>query len=242
MANSIFDILTGLWIPSGIMKIKDLTAVQKMILGMAASFRCGLKLSNSKLAAFLGIDRRNVIRNIQKLRKKGYLVDDGKDKQHRVLRASNDILALLSSDESPPVGRSGSGANVTPVMAPASPISNKELNNTISNYSANSDEFRLSELLLNLILERKPDFKKPNIQKWCIHLNRLLSLDGRTIPRVEAVISWCQADNFWQDNILSTNKLRQHFDRLELAMQKKEGNYGSTKTRQHLETVEPYIR
>jgi hypothetical protein len=86
-------------------------------------------------------------------------------------------------------------------------------------YSVNSAEFTLSALLLSLILERKPDLRRPNLQTWAVPLDRMLRLDGRRPERIEAVLRWCQKDPFWQNNILSTDKLRNHFDRLELQMQ-----------------------
>jgi hypothetical protein len=84
-----------------------------------------------------------------------------------------------------------------------------------------SDDFRLSELLLDLILERKPDFKKPNLDAWAKHVDRMIRLDGRKPERVEAVIRWSQEDSFWKNNILSTEKLRKQFDKLELKMEAK---------------------
>jgi len=85
-------------------------------------------------------------------------------------------------------------------------------------YKPNSKEFVLSELLQNLILGRKPDFKKPNLQKWAIHIDRMIRLDNRKPETIEKVIRWCQTDDFWQNNILSTAKLRKQFDKLELRM------------------------
>lgn len=81
-----------------------------------------------------------------------------------------------------------------------------------------SDEIRLSELLFSLILERKKDFKKPDIQRWAKHIDRMIRLDERAPEQIEAVIRWCQKDDFWQNNILSTQKLRKQFDQLELKM------------------------
>ena len=34
------------------------------------------------------------------------------------------------------------------------------------------------------------------------------------------MIEWCQTDEFWQDNILSTAKLRKQYDQLVLKMNK----------------------
>jgi len=109
--------------------------------------------------------------------------------------------------------------------------------NNDNKYSQNSDEFQLSKLLLDLILERKPDFKKPSLAKWSVHIDRLLRLDGRDAARVEEVIRWCQKDSFWQNNILSTEKLRKHFDQLELQMDKPmRGNTNGRKNRKFNQT------
>ena len=81
-------------------------------------------------------------------------------------------------------------------------------------YSENSDEVRLSELLLKNILEHNPGFKKPNIQKWAVNIDRLIRIDNRTVIEIEKVIDWCQNNTFWQSNILSTDKLRHHYDKL----------------------------
>lgn len=42
----------------------------------------------------------------------------------------------------------------------------------------------------------------------------LLDRDHRTPEQVAYVIRWCQADDFWQANILSASKLREKFDQL----------------------------
>jgi DNA-binding Lrp family transcriptional regulator len=241
--GNVFEKLSGLWIPSAIMRIDELTAVQKMIVAMAANFRNGLRMSNNDLAALLGIDRRNVIYNIQRLRNREYLLDAGPDEQHRILKANSDKLPLLSSDKSSPEQAGGSDAIITtssdtsitslPQSSDASITHKQRRANKLSNkeeYSPNSTEFGLSKLLLDLILSRKPDFRKPNLQTWAGEINRMLRLDGRKPERIEAVIRWCQSDvgngngwSGWQNNILSTEKLRQKFDKLELSMEKKNG-------------------
>ena len=51
----------------------------------------------------------------------------------------------------------------------------------------------------------------------------MIRLDKRKPERIEAVIYWCQQDPFWQSNILSTEKLREKFDQLELRMKGSNG-------------------
>ncbi len=80
--------------------------------------------------------------------------------------------------------------------------------------SPNPDGIRMSELLFNLILERHPNHKRPDMQKWALHIDRMIRLDSRSVEDIEKVISWCQADEFWRKAILSTEKLRRQFDTL----------------------------
>ena len=109
----------------------------------------------------------------------------------------------------------------------ATPETETETETETERYSQTSDELRRATFLLSEIQKRKPDFKKPNLQKWAAHVDRMIHLDKRSPERIKAVIQWCQQDapkedsGFgWQDNILSTAKLRQQFDKLELAMQR----------------------
>ena len=102
-------------------------------------------------------------------------------------------------------------------------INTKE-NYTKENYSPNSDEVRMSELLFSLIRKQDPKHKNPNLQKWAIHIDRLIRLDSRSVEEIEKVMRWCQEDGFWQNNILSTEKLRKQYDQLKLKMEAENGN------------------
>jgi hypothetical protein len=77
-----------------------------------------------------------------------------------------------------------------------------------------SDEYRLSELLLNLIRVRNPNYKEPNLQTWSGEINKMIRIDSRTAEEIEFMIKWCQKDSFWKTNILSTYKLREKFPQL----------------------------
>jgi hypothetical protein len=86
--------------------------------------------------------------------------------------------------------------------------------------------FKLSQLLLQRIRERHPGFKPRfsdnDFKRWAIEIEKMLRLDKRELQNIEKVILWCQMDgNFWQNNILSTGKLREKFDRLWMEMNKK---------------------
>lgn len=85
-----------------------------------------------------------------------------------------------------------------------------------------SNEFQLSKLLLDLILKRDPNHKKPDLQEWSKHIDYLIRIDGREPERIKKVINWCQQDDFWMNNILSTKKLRKQFNQLNLKLKKEE--------------------
>ncbi|MFZ7127718.1 MAG: hypothetical protein ACOWWM_16290 [Desulfobacterales bacterium] len=90
-------------------------------------------------------------------------------------------------------------------------------------YTSDSTEIGLSAHLLDAILSWKPDFKKPNIQSWAKHIDLMIRLDGRGPDRIREVIDWCQAEGcFWRANILSTEKLRKQFDRIDAGMMETE--------------------
>jgi uncharacterized protein YdaU (DUF1376 family) len=83
-------------------------------------------------------------------------------------------------------------------------------------FSPDSIEYRTAGLLWDLIRERKPDHKAPDLKAWAKDVDLMIRVDKRTPEKIEAVIRWCQKDSFWQNNILSTAKLRKQFDALDL--------------------------
>jgi len=103
---------------------------------------------------------------------------------------------------------------------------NKKLISPSSSSSSSSDtlfiedslEIKLSKLLFEFILKINPKAKKPNFQTWAKHIDLAIRVDGRTPEELEQVIRWCQADDFWYSNILSTQKLRKQFDQLWVKM------------------------
>jgi len=85
-------------------------------------------------------------------------------------------------------------------------------------FSSDSAEVRLAELLFDLIRQRNPEHKTPNLQAWARHVDLMIRVDGRSPERIEQVIRWATRDSFWSRNILSTAKLRQQFDALVMKM------------------------
>ena len=81
-------------------------------------------------------------------------------------------------------------------------------------FSDDSPEITLSVYLYQKILANDPKAKKPNYQKWAEHMDKLMRIDKREEAEIKQVIDYCQSDEFWQSNILSTKKLRDKFSTL----------------------------
>lgn len=85
-------------------------------------------------------------------------------------------------------------------------------------FKEGSLEYMASFLLYKEIMIRDSNFRVPNLLNWCKDIDKLMRIDGRTFNEIVAVIRWCQQDDFWQNNILSTKKLREKFPQLSLKM------------------------
>lgn len=81
-------------------------------------------------------------------------------------------------------------------------------------FAEGSNEYRLSKLLLDQILAFNDRFRKPDLQKWCAEIDKMIRIDKRSVEEIEILILWVSQDSFWKANILSTHKLREKFDQL----------------------------
>lgn len=98
---------------------------------------------------------------------------------------------------------------------------NKSINKSKDIFPLESEERKLSTLLYGLILKRRANFKKPNLDNWGKEISKMIRIDKRDIVEIEKVINWCQSDSFWQNNILSADKFRKQYDQLALKMEDK---------------------
>ena len=87
-------------------------------------------------------------------------------------------------------------------------------------YADDSQYMKAAVYLFEKIKERLPNKKEPDFQKWADEVRKTVELDGVPIERYKQVLDWSQKDDFWQANILSTNKLRKQFDTIYLQMQR----------------------
>jgi hypothetical protein len=81
------------------------------------------------------------------------------------------------------------------------------------------DIIRLCTLLADLVQENGSKRPNPNTKQWQTACRLLLTKDGPdekgvSPSDVEAVIRWCQQDDFWFDKVMSMPKLRMQYDQL----------------------------
>jgi len=77
---------------------------------------------------------------------------------------------------------------------------------------------RLAQKLHDEIAKNKPDFhfRESSLVSWAKTADLMMRRDGRSYERISALIGWVQGDQFWRANVLSMDKLREQFDRLEM--------------------------
>jgi len=99
------------------------------------------------------------------------------------------------------------------------PNPNPNPNNNVSERECSDVAFDLSNQLKTLILRNNPKARVlKDLSSWAKEFDRMMQIDGRTREDIEAVIKFCQNDQFWHVNILSAGKLREKYDQLYLKM------------------------
>lgn len=89
-----------------------------------------------------------------------------------------------------------------------------DLKKRSKSFLSDSIEIGLSSFLFELIKKRNPRHKAPNMQLWAQQISLMIRIDKRDPVEIRKVIEASQADEFWQNNILSTQKLRKQYDQL----------------------------
>jgi hypothetical protein len=122
-----------------------------------------------------------------------------------------------------------------PESSPKAPMTPKE--KPRPRFPDDSEPAKLVTTLRGLIIGNNPTARAAKMtvrecDNWAEDFERLIRIDGRDPPTIEAVMRWAQADPFWKANILSPKKLREKWDTLWLQMQRPEkqgGNNGKAR-------------
>lgn len=110
---------------------------------------------------------------------------------------------------------------------------------TTTEFSEASFEMQCVNALVQSCLRQFPGAKIPTTAtekiEWCIHVERMKRLDGRSEADIQEALQFAITDPFWQTNIRSTKKLREKFETLILQARrpKRPEAAGKTKNRFH---------
>ncbi|MDR4173510.1 hypothetical protein [Bacillus nitratireducens] len=99
----------------------------------------------------------------------------------------------------------------------------KEKEKKISRHKFKTCDTNGAKYLFEKIKGNNPKQKEPNFDYWANDFRLMREKDNRELQEIKDVIDWCQADPFWQGNILSPKKLREKFDQLTIQMNSKKG-------------------
>ena len=121
-------------------------------------------------------------------------------------------------------------------------VENSSIDNKLSmTFPIDSQEYFLSEYLYKKILENDSKYKKPNLQKWSEHIDKLIRLDKRNPIEIKQVIDFATNDKFWKSNILSTKKLREKFTTLQIQLKNSPNMKNKQMKEKQFETINDFI-
>ena len=178
-------------------------------------------ISLTTFEKFTGIDRRNLKRNLDVLAQRkiiskdgsGYIMEYGIQKDYSKWQTGVKNSTSVEND---------TRTNVKNNTKTSVENNTHKRQKTIKDMSE-PKEVRTAGLLFSFIEKRNPGHKKPDLQKWARHIDLMIRKDNRTKSEIEKIIRWCQENDFWQNNVLCTEKLRQKYDQLKLKMEAENG-------------------
>ena len=183
-------------------------------------------ISQSQIVEETGILKQHVSRTIKKLKDKNMIIVIEKklaiQKDYDLWELPKQVTSKSNPNRLQKVTQMGT--KVTQMGVKSNPNGGTQ-KKTLTKEIKESPAYLLSELLLNKILKNNPDYKKPDLISWYKHIDRMIRIYKREPNKIKEVINWCQADNFWYKNILSTEKLRKQYDQLIMNMPKQKEDW-----------------
>lgn len=222
------------------MNFKDKTGKKK-------SWADGFDPTSATLQLYSGLSANGIVKAREKLKALG-LIDfksRGRRKStvYKLLDLSSDKSVVNSSVNSSDNSGDISGDNSSDNSVPLNKTKQEKTkqNNTsgksgtshkkaVRKFADDSVEMKLAMYLFDKIKQNNPEhteLTEEQKQKWADHIRLMIERDKRTPQQIHSMIDWCQADNFWKTNILSTAKLRKQYDAMKV---KANSNYRKQET------------
>ena len=189
-----------------------------MYLNNITGWQSWFTVASSTLEFRSGLSRQGVIKARNELKQLGYI--DFKTNGRNA--TSYHMKPLMQGSVQPSL--QGSVQTSSALYKQNKPKQNKTNNSdkspatrhkTQQKFADDSVEMQLAMYLFSKIKENNPDHKKltdSQKQKWADHIRLMIERDKRTPQHIHNMIDWCQEDDFWKQNILSTAKLRKQYD------------------------------
>lgn len=115
------------------------------------------------------------------------------------------------------IGKNGSTIPIKPLNTSSLKKKKQETSESAEADPVRRQAAELSSSLFQSIKKIKPDALLKT-DMWETHLERMLRIDKRDFDIAKKIITWLPTSSFWSKNILSAEKFRTQFDKLELAM------------------------
>ena len=228
----------GIWIEKNIWIHPELSALEKILWAEIDSLfdanRDGCYASNQYLAKFCGVAIRQLQKMIAHLKSLSLIKEIYFNGRVRVMKAiAYCTPAMHRSAPLPCKDLPCTKVHVCHALKCTAALETnlesgrdkiitkkKEINKDATTPTASplpsAEASELSLFFRDCIKERKPDFKKPNLNNWAPELDRMIKIDKRGVSRAKELIKWSGMHSFWSANILSPKSLRNNFDKLDI--------------------------
>ena len=202
------NVLFDEWLPHlGMAELKVLMVIMRKTFGW---HKIRDRISLSQLQKVTGLERTHVVKGVKSLVEKGLItklvvgLKGFQDTYYELVVAEDSNNFTQCRNNTPP--------------SVVKTLTKETLTKEIKKDYVAPGASRLAALLLDAVKKTKPDIKPPNLDKWAKEINKMVDLDNRSPLKITKVIEWLPTNAFWSKNILSADKLRIQFDRLELEM------------------------
>ncbi len=221
-----------------LLDLKNFDMMRAHNMGIKKSWADAIDPTSDTLRLYSGLSASGIVKARSKLKQLGFI--DFKSRGHRKstvyklfdpenneinnesVDKSNDISSDTSSDNSVDTSNDNSVA----LNRYRNRTRNRIRNNTsgksgtshkkaVRKFAEDSTEMKLALYLFAKIKKNNPEHKSltdSQKQKWADSIRLMIERDKRTPQQIHNMIDWCQADDFWKQNILSTAKLRKQYD------------------------------
>ncbi|WRQ13066.1 helix-turn-helix domain protein [Vibrio phage vB_VpM-pA2SJ1] len=85
-----------------------------------------------------------------------------------------------------------------------------------SKFKYEPSDLECAQWMLGRVEIINPAMKKPNLESWANTIRLMREMDHRTHEQICHTFDWANKDSFWYKNILSPEKLRKQFDKLQV--------------------------